>query len=662
MLRVALNKKNVNSYFEKIPISAIDFINYNEGDSNFENKLIAKCTSESVDKLTEGQYITIAKTINSGYTFSEEVIINHVDAQGKFFFVEIEKYKNLEATMIRCFKDKDEKTTKTTFTIYIDFTEPHHFEEKTKPDSSETNLLYFFDTYAHNENGKKVHKLLFDWYSETTLKVDVDSEKFTESDIYGFLKAVIDELKLKDFCNLEDDEHTSIMTNLHRFQVKRETPLCAKSEGIEPYILIEVNQVAVPIPISLSYNTNLLQDEVINEVFVENEERKALNRIIDVEKDVYYPSIYKQDENGKYVFVKDVYEINFNLHFREHRGKDWLVDRESFWNGVTKTTTPPTPPSTNTITKYEVDTKITTSSTSDLLSFLNFTNDDVKYQKNKLKKSFLRISFYDSDNPLNNNLLAYSTIYFNTGELFSKYIRHFNTNGYTTIVPSTESGIYNKIKNVNGIRVDREYSGSVQSSLVEGISSNKTLVQKAKSETLTASPLSVTNLAIPSVGLSLDWETITKMFFNPLLQQEKFRLSSQFVVKGKNMTSSSSEGFYLYLWREDETHIPQDIYMKVEFNHAGFGRVIPFMAPYSVEKKTFKSFNEILTDFTGGNEAKPYTLADYNKFSYIKLKYCYNKDLQKHYYFIDPERYGSQDNNENKIVINLYEAKLTDKI
>ena len=42
---------------------------------------------------------------------------------------------------------------------------------------------------------------------------------------------------------------------------------------------------------------------------------------------------------------------------------------------------------------------------SDLLSYLGFTNDDVKYQKSKLKKSFLRISFYDSDNIGNQNLL-----------------------------------------------------------------------------------------------------------------------------------------------------------------------------------------------------------------------------------------------------------------
>lgn len=64
---------------------------------------------------------------------------------------------------------------------------------------------------------------------------------------------------------------------------------------------------------------------------------------------------------------------------------------------------------------------------SDLLSFLGFSNDDVKYQKSKLKKTFLRISFYDSDNIGNQNLLHSSTIFLDSGNLFAKYIKNINT-------------------------------------------------------------------------------------------------------------------------------------------------------------------------------------------------------------------------------------------
>ena len=50
----------------------------------------------------------------------------------------------------------------------------------------------------------------------------------------------------------------------------------------------------------------------------------------------------------------------------------------------------------------------------DLLGYLGFTDDDVYYQKDALKKSFLRLSFYDSPNRETQKLLYYYTIYFDT--------------------------------------------------------------------------------------------------------------------------------------------------------------------------------------------------------------------------------------------------------
>ena len=45
------------------------------------------------------------------------------------------------------------------------------------------------------------------------------------------------------------------------------------------------------------------------------------------------------------------------------------------------------------------------------------------------------------------------------------------------------------------------------------------------------------------------------------------------------------------------------------------------------------------------------------KFSYIHLKYEYDKDNDKHIYYLDPETYGNINGNK-EIVINLYEAKV----
>ena len=361
---------------------------------------------------------------------------------------------------------------------------------------------------------------------------------------------------------------------------------------------------------------------------------------MDLEKDVYYPVI--KDDNG----FSDVYTLKFNLHFREHRGDNWLVDGNSFWNGVKQEKS-----------GISIDNQITGDGVSDLLCFLDFNNNDIRYQKNKLKKSFLRLSFYDSMNPANQNMLGYSTIFLDSGNLFSKYVRYFETDGYKMIgYDKNNYGIYNIDNNAKkGIRVDREYSFD-----------------------------------------------------------EEHRLSSQFVVKNKNTSTASSEGFYLYLWKDNESVLPQDLYMKVEFNHAGYGRTIPFMMPYwdkqkwNNEKSGIKTFDKILNDwkskkytYKNKDKDKPndlktedeylklseeerknylllevfewkvnntetdghYGMRQYMKFSYIHLKYKYDKDNDKHIYYLDPETYGNIDfpngkDGNKEIVINLYEAKV----
>ena len=61
------------------------------------------------------------------------------------------------------------------------------------------------------------------------------------------------------------------------------------------------------------------------------------------------------------------------------------------------------------------------------------------------------------------------------------------------------------------------------------------------------------------------------------------------------------------------------------------------------------------------NSDDGYTIKKYKKFSYIRLKYCYDKDNRRHVYFLDPEYYGNLYNDQNPtsiLNINLYEAKV----
>ena len=56
-----------------------------------------------------------------------------------------------------------------------------------------------------------------------------------------------------------------------------------------------------------------------------------------------------------------------------------------------------------------------------------------------------------------------------------------------------------------------------------------------------------------------------------------------------------------------------------------------------------------------------YGIRQYTKFSYIHLKYQYDKENDKHIYYLDPDTYGNDvtsTNDDNELIINLYEAKV----
>ena len=106
--------------------------------------------------------------------------------------------------------------------------------------------------------------------------------------------------------------------------------------------------------------------------------------------------------------------------------------------------------------------------------------------------------------------------------------------------------------------------------------------------------------------------------------------------------------------------------MKVEFNHAGYGRTIPFMMPFKDPNKEegngIKTFRDILDDWN--SEDGKYGARRYMKYSYIHFKYKYDKRYKRHIYYLDDEFYGKNPKNggvhydDNIMVINLYEAKM----
>lgn len=351
---------------------------------------------------------------------------------------------------------------------------------------------------------------------------------------------------------------------------------------------------------------------------------------------------------------------------------------------------------------------------SDLLSYLGFTNDDVKYQKSKLKKSFIRISFYDSDNVGNQNLLHTSTIFLDSGNLFAKYIKNIETHEEY------------KVKNTFILDVLDNTGKWVQSNPIIKYSKGDILSYKEykqlSDEQKTNCRLYGDMMAIvggssntndlktvyDKVGLRVNREPMRERAINLSLdfselvgELERLRMSSQIEVSDKNSSKRSSEGFYFYSSPNNLNGVlPSEIYMRVEFNHAGYGRTIPFFLPYiqkseeekiegepgylrytkNKRKNKIKTFDDIAYDWSeidydmgivggvdGNDHIKDindvgYSTLKYLKYSFIKWKCRYDKYTQKYVYYLDSDVYGSGVTSENKhgnnIILNLYEGKV----
>ena len=113
----------------------------------------------------------------------------------------------------------------------------------------------------------------------------------------------------------------------------------------------------------------------------------------------------------------------------------------------------------------------------------------------------------------------------------------------------------------------------------------------------------------------------------------------------------SGEGFNLYLFRQDAPieNEPQDIYMKVEFNHAGYGRTIP------------------LIFWRKGEDGRPIPIkvSDYIKNMFIKVRIALTNEG---YVYSFPDIVSAAEENGRKngivwendrIVFNLFEPRIT---
>lgn len=738
MLKYQINRRQVQSQRQLLDIDMVEMVDF-PSETGDKSLMIFYYPTDKDYKFEEGQELEIqvnCETNNNNdlnsttYTYKDTYTLLKVNQEKGLFTCQVDKYYDLQLdsfnrqsvvlTVIeyvqnstypikgnyysfngryyKCIKTSDTPIDKSIEELkaegyfedynadeerwYLYFDQPHLFnppiEEREYTEGSEElnyKITIFIDFSYIGDEGSSVNGL-------AELECQYENP-YELSYVFDGSDETINKLRSVVFTNEEQTEDNDlIFGDVNGLKVYRETPYFQKSVNSNfltntnnIFIYIEKPLYRISIPLSINFETNTYQSDILNEQYVEDERNKAINKITDMEKDVYHPVIWdssKEDENGykigDYVdgINKEVEKIVFNLHFRQHRGDDWLVEPDTYWNGCYVDTDDNKVKFIDEITDYSdvnyfsykqiengENEDIRRSKQSDLMTYLGFTNSDIRYQKNKLSRSFIRIMFYDSMNPGNQNLLYYSTIFVDSGKLFGKYIKYIEDTPYRSVVYETNEDTETETINAEdstidlvGIKVDREPYGD----LLKDEEDND---------------------------------------FTTLDQVEELRLSCQFTVRDKFQSDASSDGFYLYLWKDNESGvIPSDIYMKVEFNHAGYGRTIPFMMPFwdpvkfekvtdkPLKERGIKTFKEILNDWNSikdeneiwRNEGNitdgQYGARQYMKYSYIHFKYKYDKIHKQHIYYLDDEFYGTNPEDggvhyqDNVMTINLYEAKM----
>ena len=138
-------------------------------------------------------------------------------------------------------------------------------------------------------------------------------------------------------------------------------------------------------------------------------------------------------------------------------------------------------------------------------------------------------------------------------------------------------------------------------------------------------------------------------------------MGSEFIIKNKYETDTSSEGYYIYIFREySENLSPKPIYMKIEFNHAGVGRTIPFIIPmkWNDPNENYDKFPASALTFTSNDDMielkKGIKLEDAYAQTYIPLYAVYDFKNKDYAYVFDTRYVNVKD---GVATLNLFEIK-----
>lgn len=366
---------------------------------------------------------------------------------------------------------------------------------------------------------------------------------------------------------------------------------------------------SIPVGLSKTDGLNLNTEDKASLSFTDEQIKKSINSIVDMEKDMYIPIINKDNNQIQ------VDNIKFNLHFRTRDLDSWKIIEDegeksvnkNFCNWFVTDYWPYNNNGTYDAAKFKEQVK-----KSDLLGFLYFTDSDIYTARKKFAKSFLRLSFYDSYNPEKQSLLGTSTLFFDTDKAKERYFA-------------------NKPSNMKFYEAYKTLSGNVTTANV----SNTPNTDLSTVSHVTVFAENATNGNINDSNID-------------------YRIDSGLSVTDSYRTNHSSEGYYLYILKTfGKDKIPQSIYMKAEFFHAGLGIKIPMVLPTNNTYGTAISnwYNREMEEFKKG-----YSLAGIQRRLYVKLDCEYSEKYQKYIY--TPSKEVTDAILEgNDLVYNLFELK-----
>ena len=176
-------------------------------------------------------------------------------------------------------------------------------------------------------------------------------------------------------------------------------------------IVKEVGDISISLPFTQFNDVNLTKEDIYNEKLLDEIIEENINDIVDMEKQIFIPT-HIGDDNKKYNLRK----LNFNIELKQ-RGDDAIFANNSISFDDLFNAWKDNDSRNKWVGRVE---------NCDLLGYWGFTDEDIIYQKNSLKKSFLRFSFYDTNKRSTQSLLYYSTIFLDSGQIYGKYVKNIN--------------------------------------------------------------------------------------------------------------------------------------------------------------------------------------------------------------------------------------------